>query len=400
MNTNIRGKKVLLRVAYDITLAEVDGRWIVPDDMRIRATLPTIEYLLQEGCSIGILSWLKRPGGKVVEEYRMKPVAEKLSELVKKPIKALSDCVGEEVKKEIVNLEPGEIIMLENVRFHPEEEVGDLKFAEELTRGFDFIVYDAFAQAHRIHASTTGILQFLPSAAGFLFVKEITSLSKLLTDPARPFVVVMGGAKISDRVDVMQNLIDKADVLLIGGALANTFFASQGRSVGKSFVEDVYVNVARGEKKDYQAIARNLAENKKLHLPVDLVAAPDPESSQFEIVNLDKKEVIPSDWAFYDIGPRTIELYSKILKDAKMIFANGPMGMFEYEPFAVGTKKLAEAMIESGATTVIGGGDTESIASRWDWEDKFSHVSTGGGASLEFLAGKKFPVMKYLTQQL
>lgn len=394
---DLKGKKVLFRAAYDITLARQGNQWIVPDDMRIRATLPTLNYLLEQGCSIGILSWLKRPAGKVVEDLRMMPVAKKLSELIGKPVKALRDCVGLEVNAEIASMNPGDIIMLENVRFHPEEEKGDPEFAKKLAAGFDLIVYDAFAQAMRVHASTTGILELLPSAAGFLFIKEIEYLSRILENPARPFVVVLGGAKISDRVGVLQNLVGKADTILIGGALANTFLLSQGTNVGKSLVEDVFVDAARGEKQDYLAICRQLLATRKLRLPADLVSAPTPESIEQKIINFDRGEAIAPDWSFYDIGPRTISEYANILASAKMIFANGPMGLFEKEQFARGTKAVAESMIGNpGTTTVIGGGDTESIVTRYGWEGKFSHVSTGGGASLEFLAGKEFPVIKYL----
>lgn len=395
---DIKGKKVLFRVAYDITLARQDGQWVVPDDMRIRATLPTLNYLLEQGCSIGILSWLKRPAGKVVEDLRMAPVAKKLSELIGKPVKALRDCVGPAVKAEIAAMNPGEIIMLENVRFHPEEEKGDPEFAKALVQGFDVIVYDAFAQAHRVHASTTGILGRLPRVAGFLFIKEIEYLSRILENPTRPFVVVLGGAKISDRVGVLRNLVGKADTILIGGALANTFLLSQGTNVGKSLVEDVFVDAARGEKQDCLAICRELLATGKVRLPLDLVSAPSPESAEQKIINFDKGEAIAPASAFYDIGPRTIGEYADVLASAKMIFANGPMGLFEKEQFARGTKAVAESMIASGATTVIGGGDTESIVTRYGWEGKFTHVSTGGGASLEFLAGKEFPVMKYLTK--
>ncbi|OGE76472.1 MAG: phosphoglycerate kinase [Candidatus Doudnabacteria bacterium RIFCSPLOWO2_01_FULL_48_57] len=396
---DVRGKKVLLRVAYDITLQKKDGQMIVPDDARIRATIPTIEYLLGQGCSLGLLSWLKRPGGQVVEDMRMRPVAERLAKLLGKPVKTVLDCVGPEVQDVVANMQPGDIVMLENVRFHPEEEKADGTFAKELTAGFDLIVYDAFAQAHRIHSSTTGILEHLPSCAGLLFEKEITTLSHLLENPDRPFIAVMGGAKISDRVDVMQNLIELADKILIGGALANTFFAAKGMAVEKSLVEDVYVNAAKGEKQDYQEIARKLMEKgaEKIKLPIDMLSAPSPEG-EVKVINVDQGEALPKNWAYFDIGPRTIALYNQILKDSKMVFANGPMGLFEQEQFAGGTKEVAESIIRSGATSVIGGGDTESIVARYGWEGKFTHVSTGGGASLEFLGCREFPVMKYLTK--
>ena len=395
---DIKGKKILLRVAYDITLAEENGKMIVPDDTRIRATIPTIEYLLEQGCSIGLLSWLKRPAGKVVERLRMQPVADKLAELLGHPIKALPDCAGPEVEKEVTAMKPGDIIMLENVRFHPEEEKADEKFAKELCKGFDFVVFDAFAQAMRVHSSTTGILQVLPSSSGFLFEKEVLTLSNLLENPEHPFVAVMGGAKISDRIGVMENMIKKADRILIGGALANTFLLAQGQKVEKSLVEDVFVDTARGEKKDYLKVCQELLQKAGDHiqLPIDMLSAPSADSDVIKVINLDEGEQLSAGWAYFDIGPRTVDLYSQILKAAKLAFANGPMGLFEIEQFAGGTKQVAEAMLRSGATTVIGGGDTESIVVKYGWEGRFTHVSTGGGAALEFLAGKEFPVMKYL----
>lgn len=397
---DLRGKKVLLRVAYDITLAKVNSQMIVPTDTRIKATLPTINYLLEQGCSIALLSYLRRPGGKIVEDWRMKPVADKLAELLGCQVTALRDCVGVEVKKAIAEMKAGDVVMLENVRFHPGEESADQEFAKELTSGFDVIVYDAFAQAMRVHASTTGILECLPSVAGRLFETEIKQLSELLENPVHPFIALMGGAKISDRVGAMTNLLKKADYILIGGALANTFFLAQGQPVGKSLVEDIFVDTARGEKKDYLEIARAILKiaGEKIHLPVDMIAAPNSESTDTKIVNLDRGESLPGTWAYFDIGPRTVENYSKILQTGKLIFGNGPMGYFEQAQFANGTRQLAESMISAHAITVIGGGDTESIVGRFGFEGQFTHVSTGGGASLEFLAGKEFPVIKYLIK--
>ena len=382
---DVKGKKVLLRVAYDITLEKQAGEWIVPDDLRINATIPTIQYLLSQGCSLGLLSWLKRPAGKVNLDLSLGPVAKRLGELLGKNVEMLSDCVGKEISKRILALKPGEIVMLENVRFHPEEEKNDPEFARSLTEGFDFIVYDAFAQAHRIHSSTTGILENLPASSGFLFEKEISFLSRLLEDVKHPFVVVLGGAKISDKIETMQNLLEKADSMLIGGALANTFLLAEGHEVGKSLVEDIYVNIAKGEKQDYVALAKEVLDKgrEKVKLPVDFFAASSPDSAASKVVNIDQGEEISEDQGFYDIGPRTIELFEEILKSAKTVFMNGPMGFFEREPFALGTKRISEAIIQSGATSIIGGGDTEGIVSRYGWVGKFTHVSTGGGATLE-----------------
>lgn len=398
---DVRGKKVLLRVAYDITLAKQGDEWIVLDDLRIKATIPTIQYLLDQGCALGLLSWLKRPAGKVNPDLSLAPVAKRLGELLGRQVEMLTDCAGEEIENRVFGMKPGDIVMLENVRFHPEEEKNDPGFAKKLTKGFDFVVYDAFAQAHRIHASTTGILENLPAVSGFLFEKEINFLSPLLEDVKHPFVVVLGGAKISDKIETMQNLVEKADSMLVGGALANTFLLAEGHKVGKSFVEDIYVNIAKGEKQDYVKMAGEiLAEDQgKVKLPIDFFASSSPDSLTREVINIDQGEEIQEDQGFYDIGPRTIKLFEGVLRGAKTVFMNGPMGFFEKEPFALGTKKISEAIIQSGATSIVGGGDTESIVSRYGWEGKFSHVSTGGGASLEFLAGKEFPVMKYLIEQ-
>lgn len=412
-DVDVSGKRILLRVAYDITPKEKDGKWVITNDARIRATLPTIEYLLERNCSLVLLSWLKRPGGKVVEQYRMNPVAEKLSELLNRPVKKLDDCVGEEVEKVVKNMKPGEIVMLENVRFHPEEEKEDPLFAKQLANLGDLIVFDAFAQSHRVHSSTTGILKYKEAVAGFLVEKELKVLLNLLTNPKRPFVVILGGAKIYDKLATIINLLNKADVLLIGGALANIFLKAKGVNIENSFLEDVYVNVAKGEKKDYLVLAKDLLEktNKQkpslnipnlefLKLPIDLVAAEKiEERTPHKIVDLTKGEVIPSGWTFLDIGPKTTAFFRRVIRQAKTVFWNGPMGYFEIDEFAKGTKAVAEAIVESGATSVIGGGDTEKIVKMFKLEGKFSHVSTGGGASLEFLAGRKLPAIEMLPNK-
>ncbi|PIY95693.1 MAG: phosphoglycerate kinase [Candidatus Kerfeldbacteria bacterium CG_4_10_14_0_8_um_filter_42_10] len=411
---DVSGKRVLLRIAYDITPKEVDGKMVIKNDARIRATLPTIEYLLERNCSLVLLSWLKRPGGKVVEEYRMNPVAEKLAEILGRPVKKMDDCVGPEVEKAVKAMRPGEIIMLENVRFHPEEEKEDPAFAKQLADLGELIVFDAFAQSHRVHSSTTGILKQKEAVAGFLVEKELNVLSALLENPKRPFVVVLGGAKISDKLDTIINLLDKADALLIGGALSNTFLKAKGVNVESSFIEDVYVNIAKGEKKDYLTLAKELLEKtsgqktsfkdipdlKFLQLPPDLAAAEKIEENvASKVVDLTEGETLPPGWTYLDIGPKSAELFSQAIQQAQTIFWNGPMGYFEIDEFAKGTEKVANAIVESKATSVIGGGDTEKIVKMFKLGGKFSHVSTGGGASLEFLAGKKLPAIELLPNR-
>lgn len=413
-DVDLKNKKVILRVAYDISLKEKDGKWIVPNDTRIRATLPTIKYLLDQNCRLILLSWLKRPGGKVVEKYRMDPVAEKLSEILGQKVLKLNDCVGEEVEKAVEKMKPREIIMLENVRFHPEEENNDPQFAQKLASLGEIVVFDAFAQSHRIHASTVGILKYLPSVAGFLLEKEIDILSKILKSPKKPLVVVLGGAKISDKVGALKNLMKIADIILIGGALANIFFKAQGIRVAKSLIEDVFVDKAKKEKVDSLAVANQLlleAKDQKVNLeypkpldfiqlPLDLVAADKiEEEAQTKIIDFSKKEEIPSDWLFLDIGPKTIELFKNIIEKAKTIFWNGPMGYFELEKFALGTREIAQAITSSKALSVIGGGDTEKVVKMFNLEGQFDFVSTGGGASLEFLSGQPLPAVEALPDK-
>ena len=407
---DVTGKKVLLRVAYDFSLKEENGKIISPDHARIRDTIPTIQYLLERGCSIGLLSWLKRPNGTVEEKLRMKPVAEKLSELLGKPVEALNDCVGAEVEARVQSMQSGEILMLENVRFHSEEDLGDDSFAKALTSGFDCIVFDAFAQAHRTSASVVGIVKHLPACLGLLMQKELEIFGDLVNSPEHPFVVVMGGAKISDKVGILKVFVEKADCILIGGALANTFFSAQGVQVAKSMIDDVSKLVSGNVVDDPFAAAREIldagsttlslgdAQVDKVQLPLDLVAASGVDSTETVIVNIDKGEVIPEGYSFLDIGPRTIDLYKRALMGARMIFANGPMGLFEKSSFEKGTQSVARAIIDSGARSVLGGGDTESMITKFGMDGKFTHVSTGGGAALEFLAGQEFEVLKYLTK--
>jgi len=403
---DVQGKKVLLRVAYDISLKEVDGKWVVPNDSRIKATLPTIEYLLERDCSLVLLSWLKRPGGEVVEKYRMDPVAERLSELINRPVKKLDDCIGDEVEKTVDSMKPGEVVMLENVRFHPEEQKEDEEFSKKLASLGDLIVFDAFAQSHRVHSSTTGILKQKEAVAGFLLEKELEVLSKMLENPDRPFTVVLGGAKISDKLETTYNLLDVADSILIGGAMANAFLKAKGAEIQNSFVEDTAIDATRTAVESAKELLEKTADKTSfeggdfIQLPLDLAAANSIEKpTENKVVDLKKSEALPEKWAYLDIGPQTVEEYKKIISGSKTVFWNGPMGLFEEEEFAKGTRAIADAIVSSGATSIVGGGDTEKIVQMFGLDGKFTHVSTGGGASLEFLAGKKLPAVELLPDK-
>ena len=398
---DLKNKRVLLRVAYDVALKEHNGKLVVADDRRIRETIPTIKYLLKNKCRIVLLSWLKRPEGRVVEKYRMDPVAKSLSEILKKPVKKVDDCIGPKVFYEIQKLKPGELLMLENVRFHHQEEENDKHFSKLLAHGLDLIVFDAFAQAHRVHSSTVGIMKYLPVCAGLLFEKEVEVLSKIAHRPSRPMVIILGGAKISDKIDVLQQLIKQADKVLIGGGPANVFLKAAKVPIGNSFIEDVFVDKARRRKVNFIKLAKHLyrRHKDKIILPVDLLAGTAMDKNSLtELIDLSSGHQIRKNWKYLDIGPKTVAHFMTEIKRAKTIFWNGPMGVFEVDKFSFGTKKISQAVARSKAVTVVGGGDTEIIVAKYDLEGKFTHVSTGGGASLEFLSGKEFPVLKYLKK--
>lgn len=398
---NLKNKTVLFRVAYDVPLKFKGKNWVVADERRIAETLPTLQYLLKNQCRIVILSWLKRPGGKVVDKYRMDPVAKALAKLIKKPVRKLDDCVGPKVQAAISQLKPGQILMLENVRFYPQEEENNPMFAALMLEGINLIVFDAFAQAHRVHASTTGINQLIPAYAGFLLEKEIKALSKIIKDPKRPLLVILGGAKISDKIGVLERLVKIADKVLIGGGLANVFLKGLNIPVGRSFLEDVFVDKAKRKKINFLELAKKLYQKnrRKIVLPVDLLAANKIDRhALIEIVDFGNKETINAHRMFLDIGPKTVANFLGEIKKAKTIFWNGPMGVFEIDKFAFGTKKIAEAVAHAKAVTVIGGGDTEVAAAKYKIEDKITHLSTGGGASLEFLAGRELPGLKAMIK--
>ncbi len=385
---NLKDKRVLMRVDFNVSLDEA-GR--ITDDTRIVSAVPTIKYILDQGASLILMSHLDRPKGKVVESLRMDPVARRLAELLGKKVLKLSDCVGPEVKDAVSKLKPGVIILLENTRFHPEETKNDPHFAKKLADLADVFVNDAFGTAHRAHASTVGVTQFLPAAAGFLMAKELEVLAEILTRPETPFVAVLGGAKVSDKIGVLRSLLGKCQDILIGGGMAYTFLKAKGIEVGRSLVDLEKV-------KDADLIMRE-ASRKGTHLLLPLdhrVAREAKEDVEVSIVPQDK---IPPDYLALDIGPETIRLFEKSIRKAKTVFWNGPMGRFEIEDFAEGTRAIAKISAESGAKVVVGGGDSIAALQKMGLKDKMSYVSTGGGASLEFLEGKELPGVTSLSDK-
>ncbi|MCD6554378.1 MAG: phosphoglycerate kinase [Anaerolineae bacterium] len=383
-DVDVRGKRVLVRVDFNVPLAE--GK--VADDTRIRAALPTIRYLIEQGARVILMSHLGRPKGQVKEELRMAPVAARLSELLGQPVLTADDCIGPQVQALVKELKPGQVLLLENTRFHPEERKNDPDFARELASLAEVYVNDAFGTAHRAHASTEGVAHYLPAVAGFLMEKEIEFLGKALESPEHPFVAILGGAKISDKIGVIENLLGKVDVLLIGGGMANTFFKAQGYEVGESLVEDESLDTAR------EMLAK---AGDKLVLPVDVVVADAfAADAQSKIVGVD---AVPAGWRILDIGPRTVALFKDKLAGAKTVVWNGPMGVFEFPKFATGTVEIAKALAELDAMTIIGGGDSVAAVYQAGLADKMTHISTGGGASLEFLEGKTLPGIAALADK-
>jgi phosphoglycerate kinase len=373
---DLNKKKVLVRVDFNVPLDE--GR--VVDDTRIRAALPTIRYLLEQDSRIILCSHLGRPKGQVVAELSLRPVAARLSELLDHKVNFVDDCIGEEVQSAVNALEPGEILLLENTRFHPGEKKNEDEFAAKLASLAEVYVDDAFGSAHRAHASTEGVTHHLPAVAGLLMEKELKYLGQVLTDPEHPYIAILGGAKISDKIGVVQSLLNLADELLIGGGMANTFLAAQDYDMQASLVETSVIETA----KELLTSAGD-----RIILPVDLVAASEfSEQAERKVVPIDS---IPDGWQALDIGPDTIELFSRKIRGARTVVWNGPLGVFEMEPFAQGTFSIAHAIADSGAVSVIGGGDSAAAIHLANLTDKITHVSTGGGASLEFLEGKELP---------
>jgi 3-phosphoglycerate kinase len=376
----VSGKRVFVRVDFNVPM---DSDLNITDDRRIVAALPTINRLIEKGAKVILASHFGRPKGKRVESMSLKPVAVRLSELLGKPVKMLNDCVGPEVEQEIAAMANGDVAVLENLRFYAEEEANDPEFAKKLAALADVYVNDAFGTAHRAHASTEGMTRYLPSAAGFLVQKEIEIMGKALENPERPFLAILGGAKVSTKIDVITNLLDKVDTLIIGGAMTYTFFKARGLEVGKSLIEIDKLDTAR----EIERLAKE--KGVKLVLPVDNVIA-DAFSADANTRVADAGN-IPEGWEGLDIGPKTIELFVNEIKKAKTIIWNGPVGAFEMAPFAEGTRTVAAAIAESDAVTIVGGGDSAAAVEQMGFADKITHVSTGGGASLEFLEGKELP---------
>ena len=385
---DVSGKKVLVRCDFNVPLDENKN---ITDETRINAALPTIKYLLEHKAAVILCSHLGRPKGEFNMKYSLAPVAKRLSEKLGFEVKLAKDVIGPDAKKLAAEVKPGEAVLLENVRFHAEEEKNDPAFAKELASMADIYVSDAFGTVHRAHASTAGVAQYLPAVAGFLIGKELNFLGKAVTDPERPFVAILGGAKVKDKIGVITNLIEKVDTLLIGGGMAYTFMKATGGEIGNSLCDDERLSLA------LELLDKAKAKGVKLLLPVDNVCGKEFNNDTEQMVCESGK--IPEGWEGLDIGPKTVELFSKEIKAAKTVVWNGPMGVFEMPNFAKGTLAIATAMAESDATTIIGGGDSAAAVTQMGLADKMSHISTGGGASLEFLEGKTLPGVAALNDK-
>lgn len=376
---DVKGKRVFVRVDFNVPLE--DGK--ITDDTRIRETLPTIQFLAEQGAKIILASHLGRPKGEVVESMRLTPAANRLNELLGKPVKKLDESIGEQVQAEINRMNDGDIVVLENVRFHKGEEKNDPELAKAFAALADVYVNDAFGAAHRAHASTEGIAHHLPAVSGLLMEKELSVLGKALSKPERPFTSIIGGSKVKDKIDVINKMLEISDNVIIGGGLAYTFFKAQGYEIGRSLCDNEKLDVALG----FIEKAKQLG--KKFYLPVDVVVADDfSANANTKVVSVDG---IPADWEGIDIGPKTSEIYADVIKNSKLIVWNGPMGVFEIEPFSHGTRAVAQACAETEGYTVIGGGDSAAAVEKFQLKDKMDHISTGGGASLEFMEGKQLP---------
>jgi 3-phosphoglycerate kinase len=381
------GRRVIARVDFNVPL---DKEGNITDDNRIVGALPTIRYLVENDAKLILVSHLGRPKEGPEAKYSMKPAAERLSQLLGRPVTLAADVIGPDAKAKAAALQNGEILMLENVRFHKEETKNDPAFTKELASMAELFVNDAFGTAHRAHASTTGLADYLPAVCGFLIKKELDVMGKALDDPERPFVAILGGAKVSDKISVIENLLDKVDTLIIGGGMAYTFLKAQGHEIGKSLCEEDKIELAKSLMEKAKAKGVNLL------LPLDNVVARE-FSADAEAIAI-KCDELPVDTMGLDIGPRTIASFSEAIKGAKTVVWNGPMGVFEFEKFAVGTKAVAEAVAASGAISIVGGGDSAAAVEQLGFADKITHISTGGGASLEFLEGKELPGIACLTE--
>ena len=385
---DLKGKKVLVRCDFNVPMDENQN---ITDNRRIVAAIPTIKYLLENNCAIILCSHLGRPKGEFKPEFSLKPVAKELSRLLDIDVKMSKDVIGEDAKKLASNLQQGEIMLLENVRFHREETDNDENFAKELASLAEIFVMDAFGAAHRAHASTAGVAKFLPAVSGFLIEKELNFLGNAITNPERPFVAILGGAKVSDKIGVIDSLLEKVDTLMIGGGMAYTFFKAQGYNVGNSICEEDKLDLAK------EAMEKAKAKGVKLLLPIDTKIGkefkPDTESKTVAWTE------IPDGWEGFDIGEKTIEMFAEELKTAKTVIWNGPLGLFEFDQFAIGTNSIAKILADLDATTIIGGGDSAAAVEKIGLSDKMTHISTGGGASLEFLEGKKLPGIEALQDK-
>ena len=385
---DVTGKRVLMRADFNVPL---DEKRNITDDSRITAALPTIKYVLENGGKLVLMSHLGRPKGEVKTEFSLVPVADRLSTLLKMNVEKMDDCVGEYVEEAVERMKKGDVILLENLRFHKEEKANDPGFAKQLASLGEVFVEDAFGTCHRAHASTVGVTEYLPSAAGFLVEKEIEYFEKVTKNPERPFALILGGAKVKDKIPVIENMLDKIDFLLIGGAMAYTFLKSRLKGVGDSRVEEDMIGTVE---KIFE-----LASMKKvgIFLPKDHVVAKEmKENAKHKVV----QGHIPDGWIGLDIGPETVKSYKSVLKESKTIVWNGPMGLFEMKPFAAGTRDLAKYIAKLNATTVIGGGDTAAAVYQMGLARKMSHISTGGGASLEYLEGKELPGIAALDDKI
>lgn len=387
-DVNVNGKKVFVRVDFNVPLDEHQN---ITNDKRIRATLPTIQYLLDNNAAVILACHVGRPKGQRVPEMSVKPIVARLSELLGRPVKYAEDCVGEAATKAAADLKPGEVLLLENLRYHNEETKNDPEFAKQLASLADIAVDDAFGVAHRAHASNEGISHYIEVVSGFLMEKEIKFIGQTLANPQRPFVAIIGGAKVSDKIGVISNMIDKVDTIIIGGGMANTFLAAEGYSVGASLCETEKLDLAR------ELLAKAKAKGVRVILPVDVVVADKfAADANTKVVPVD---AIPDGWMALDNGPETGKICAEALKDAKTVVWNGPMGVCEFDAFANGTKDIAKAVAESGAISIVGGGDSIAALKKTGLSDKITHISTGGGATLEFLEGKPMPGIEAIANK-
>ena len=388
----VTGKRVLVRVDFNVPIEEQGVDKLPQYDQRIRASMPTIQYLLDHSARVVLCSHLGRPDGRVVEGLRMAPIAARLEALLGRPVKYVQDCIGPEVEKDVAALKPGEVLLLENLRFYPGETANDPMFARALASLADIFVMDAFAVAHRAHASTVGVPQHLPSVAGSLLAREIEVVGNVLGHPERPMGALLGGAKVSDKVQVLENLVPRVSVLLIGGGMGVTFLRALGLPTGRSQIEEDLLETATRVR--HQALAKGIT----FHIPQDVVVAREFEPDA-QPLGVFSAEEVPEDSYIMDIGPRTVEIYIRNLQRCRTILWNGPVGVFEFPAFAEGTMKLARAMASLDATTIVGGGSTAEVVEELGLADRFTHVSTGGGASLELLGGKELPGIAALANR-